>query len=162
MKNLNRYLLVAVFTIFSAVAAFARNDAMNLFFEKCAKQKDLETVLVNKELLQMADNVDFGLMGVKNIINKIEFIGIVTADKKAEIPKLAKLVDENFPSTVEKSLYRVLMSVNEDNEQTQILQSEIPWGGMNTFVIITRDPSEMTVVVIYGSLTMSDISTLKL
>lgn len=163
MKTFYRYLLLCLVVVSATIAAKAENPKdVTLFFEQCSQRSAFQTVLVNKELLKMVDNVDFGVEGINGLLGKIETIGIVTTEKKNDVPKLVSLTDEFFPSGFEKGRYKILMSVNEDGENTKILQSVVQWYGLNTFVIITREPSEMTVVVIYGSLTMADVSKLKL
>lgn len=164
MKNFYRYLLAAVVAVACSLAAKAATppQEMRLFFEECSKYDKFETVIVDRELLQMADNVNFGLMGVKDILGKIETIGIVTTEDKKAVVALRGIADKHFNSSATHGNYNVLMSAKEDDEQTQILQSENKTLNKNTFVIINREPSEMTVVVIYGNLTTNDIKKLKL
>lgn len=162
MKNFYRILLAAVVAFGCSMSAKADNPIeMKRFFDECSKNNNFETVMVNKELLKLADNANFGIMGVKEILGKIETIGIATTDEKKFVPILTSIADKYF-SASDNGNYDVLLTSNEDNEQTKILVSRNKTDNKNTFVIITREPSEMTVVVIYGTLSMNDIKKLKL
>lgn len=96
------------------------------FFDKCSDNKSFTTVLVKKELLKKADITTLDMMDVKSIFNKLDVIGIVTAENKNSVSKLAKLVKDYFDTNLNNGAYNTLMSVAEDGEQTKILQFKKP------------------------------------
>jgi len=164
MKKLHHFLLTALLLLGCALGANAQSQQAQTFFEKCSKEKFLTTVFVNKELLKTADNIDFSMMGVESIFDKLDVIGIVSAEQKNIVPKLAAIVKDSFDASVQNGNYKVIMTVTEGDEQTKILQLKHydTERGKNEFVIVQREESEMTVVVICGKLSISDINKLKL
>lgn len=144
----------------TSVTANAENlQCVNTFFSACAQQKELTTVMVTKELLNLTNNTSISSMIDKNILNKINTIGIVTAEKKTDVTKLRGLTNTYL---LHSGQFETLMISTDDEEQTRIWKSKEPFKDLNTFVVMTRDADEMTVVVIYGNITISDIAKLKL
>lgn len=163
MNKILRYVLLAVMVSCGAMSTKAENPSdIQQFIELCSYEKGLETVFVNKELLKMANNFDLNRMVGNNLLYKIETIGIVEADSKKEVSKLEAITSLAFKSEGKEALYSVVMALNEDGNQTKILELNRKWNGKNVYVIQTKESNEMTVVVIYGSLTLADVSKLKL
>lgn len=131
----------------SAFAASAQSD----FFRECEEMNDVETVYISKTMLHLvglmkveADDFDFS-----GLVRKLESIEIVNAEGDAA-KALASKADSGFKG------YEKLMAVKDSNDNVDILYKNIA-KDHNSFVIVAREPDELSVVVLDGNLTADDV-----
>ncbi|MDE6525663.1 MAG: DUF4252 domain-containing protein [Muribaculaceae bacterium] len=112
---------------------------------------EVETVYISKTMLHLvglmkveADDFDFS-----GLVRKLESIEIVNAEGDAA-KALASKADSGFKG------YEKLMAVKDSNDNVDILYKNID-KDHNSFVIVAREPDELSVVVLDGNLTADDV-----
>ena len=153
---MKQFFLILTLVLLSAAEVFAQSK----FYTACQEKSDkFETVFIGKAMLRMVgqskmnvNNMNFGA-----VVNKINSISIITAEEKKNVAELEKIAKSFFSQATG---FELLMDVTEDGEHVKILGRENV-NSENTYVLLTTESQEMTVIEMTGTLTADDIQRLK-
>lgn len=125
--------------------------AETTIFDRYADTDGVTTVYISKAMLSMMPNLKTEGMQVSEFASKLDYIRILTCEKKSLIPKIkkdaARLVSEG---------YEMLMQVNDEGEKVDVYMKSLT-GNKNEYLLCVTEPSEITLIVISGNITTEDI-----
>jgi len=125
--------------------------AQSAFFRYCEDMENVETVYISKTMLHLVGlmKVDTENFDLNSLVRKLDSVEIVEAGGTQAVA-LEKKAATNFHN------YEKLMTVKDDSENVDILYKRVD-KEHNTFVIMTREPSELVIVILTGTLTPEDV-----
>ena len=130
-------------------------------FADIASNDDVTSVYIGKTMLKMAGSVggDFSDdIDVKSLIKDLNSIEILTCEKASVVKKIAPGIEQRIVSLNAD----VLMEANEDNENVVIYGTPDPQdeNKISNLIIYTREPGELNLVVLNGSIDMAQVSSM--
>lgn len=144
--------LLALMMIGAALVASAQGK----FFEECENLDNVTTVYIGKAMIRM---VSGSLDDVKSKINlsgmsrKIDSLVIISSETTESARKVEALAGNSF--STDKG-YEILMKVTDDDTKMRIVYKSLG-GNRNEYVMIVREHSEVSYIIITGSLTPEDV-----
>ncbi len=145
--------MIFAIAMITAVAASAQTP----FFKKCEDAKGITTVLVTKAMLKMAGkmggNAQMDSFAKSLVGEKLDCVEVITSDNAEGFKFLSKQI-KMFDK---KNGYNMLMKVNDDGDDVKILSSDLG-DGKSRYVVIAAEPSEMSVIIMEGTLTLEDVT----
>ena len=141
-----KILISALIVAFAAIGA----SAQSAFFKECEKLPGVQPVYISKLMLGMASKtgVKAGNVDVTSLVGKLDGLEIINAEGDA-VKKLEKKLGP-------LSDYETLISVNDDDENVQILFKDLG-NGRSEFRIVAREPDELSVIIFPGTMTMEEV-----
>ena len=94
-----------------------------------------------------ADGIDIG-----SVASKLDNIQILSCEKQEVVP----LIRQELKYINPKNGYEELMKVNDEGEHTVIYLKET-LGNSKEYILLCDEKKELTVVILKGSLSLSDI-----
>lgn len=147
---MKRKMIALVTAIIIAMTAQAQRP----FFKKCENVKGVTTVYISNAMLKMAGNIEgLGVSDKSLLSKKIDNVQIVNSENSEGRAYLDKHLGMISP---EKG-YEILMKINEDDENVTIYRQDLD-KKKSRFVVITKEPDEISVVTIEGAMTIEDVS----
>lgn len=147
---MKRKMIVLVTAIIIAMTAQAQSP----FFKKCENVKGVTTVYISKAMLKMAGNIEgLGVSDKSLLSQKIDNVQIVNSENSEGRAYL----DKHLGMISHEKGYEILMKINEDDENVTIYRQELD-KKKSRFVVITKEPDEISVVTIEGAMTIEDVS----
>lgn len=145
---MKRFYIFVVLTLCLFVNAFSQDD----FFKKFADREDITSVYISKSMLRLMPNVQADGIDVGSVASKLDNIQILSCEKQEVVP----LIRQELKYISPKNGYEELMKVNDEGEHTVIYLKETP-GHSKEYILLCDEKKELTVVILKGSLSLSDI-----
>lgn len=146
-----------VFVLLTLLCSFS-GFAQGKFFEECENIPDVTTVYVSKAMMKMVScslsdvNSKIDLSGMSR---KIDSLVIINAETSASAKKVEMLAGDSFSAA---KGYEILMKVTDSDSRMRIMYRSLG-KDMNEYVMIVREDSEVSYIIIKGSLTPEDVQT---
>lgn len=141
---------IIVVTVLSLLAQIALSQ--DALFRKYEDAKGVESVYVSKALLSLAaGSLNVGDLDLKTVVGKIDHIRVLNC----EDGQTAQRIKADALAELKKGRHTELLRRREGDEQTYIYVRKN--GGMNEFVLLNVESTEVQVVNITGTLTVEDI-----
>lgn len=140
-----------IFLLF-VLCLFVNALAQDSFFRKFADREDITSVYISKSMLRMMPNVQTGGIDIGGVASKLDNLQILSCEKPEVIPQIRK--ELTFLNT--RNGYEELMKVNDAGEHTVIYMKEHS-GEAKEYVLLCDEKRELTVVILKGSLSLTDI-----
>jgi hypothetical protein len=151
MKTKN--LLVTICLLCSIITG-AQNNAMNKLFDKYENEDDITTISISKAMFKMfPNNINTGHVNIKNIINKIESIRLISSDKT----DLKEKMKVEFKSLINKDKgYEELIRIKDDktNITFNVKRKD---ESINELIMLINDENDFVVIYILGNFTLNEI-----
>lgn len=145
---MKRFYIFIVLTLCLFVKAFSQDD----FFKKFADREDITSVYISKSMLRLMPNVQADGIDIGSVASKLDNIQILSCEKQEVVP----LIRQELKYINPKNGYEELMKVNDEGEHTVIYLKETP-GHSKEYILLCDEKKELTVVILKGSLSLSDI-----
>ncbi|MCM1355508.1 MAG: DUF4252 domain-containing protein [Staphylococcus sp.] len=147
MKRLFTLILLVVSIMIPAMA-------QNVILKKCEKIKELTTVYISKQMLEMAANAGVANAGAFDMLtNKLDEVIIVNSENVKGISILTKMRSDFTP----KKGYEVLMQINDGKDNIVIYRSK-KTDTKNEYIVSVLEEKEAVLIVVTGNLTMEDLT----
>lgn len=155
MKSIASIIVALLAIVFTAGCSAQKQ------FADIASNDDVTSVYIGKTMLKMAGSVggDFSDdIDIKAMINDLNSIEILTCEKASVVKKIAPTIEKRI-ATLNAD---VLMEANEDNENVIIYGTPDPQNEnkISNLIIYTREPGELNVVVLNGSIDIAQVSAM--
>ncbi len=124
-------------------------------FERLADIKGVEVVYISKSLLGMMPNMNMPGINIGNVAAKLEGLQIFSAEQKNAVKSLKSESDR----LVKNGKYETAMFVKDDDSKTVFYIKKIS-NKQSEMLMVTEEPSEITVIRFLGNFTMQDIQDL--
>ncbi len=145
---------IALFLI--SVCVVSAQDFASTFLNKHA-DKDLEVVSIGKQMLSMVSGMSANDQELKEAIQGLESIKIITSDVKECAQKSFK---NAYAMLTKKSAgFEEVMSVKEENEETYIMTREES-GVVKDLVFISSDSGSFNMICLSGVINMATLAKL--
>lgn len=146
--------------ILAMAVLLAMSAAAQTTLGQVVKQRQIEgvsTIIMGKSLFRLLGkgSVGVGPMGgvnVDKLVNKLDRIEVISAEKKSAVKELRKLIEPIFKSID----YDVIIDVAEEKEHTLVAVKEHT-DGKNEIVLVSDEGKEINVVVMLGCITLDDL-----
>lgn len=150
---MKKQILTLAVSIMAAVALTATSFAQSPLFKVCEKIKGTTTVYISNAMLGMLKGSDIsGRMEFGSLMDKIDHLEIISA----ETPEAVKRLNAETDIFTPQNGYELLINTKDDDESVNISMKK-GRDGMNTYVILAREPDESSVILLYGTMTMGDV-----
>jgi hypothetical protein len=126
--------------------------AQDALFRKYADVNGISTVYISKSMFRMMPNIKAGNKDISRISSKIDKMQILNCERPSLIPSVKRVAK----STYKKGKYEDVMQINENGEHTVIYQKLHP-NGKHEFVLFCEEKDELSIINIFGSVTLSEI-----
>lgn len=126
--------------------------AQDSLFKKFADRDDITSVYISKSMLRLMPNVQTDGIDIGGVASKLDNIQILSCEKPEIIPQIRK--ELTYLNT--QNGYEELMKVNDAGEHTVIYQKECA-GDTKEYVLLCDEKRELTVVILKGNLSLTDI-----
>lgn len=145
---MKRFYILFLLALCLSVKAFSQDS----FFEKFADREDVTSVYISKSMLRLMPNVQADGIDIGNIASKLNNIQILSCEKQEAIPQIRKELQYINP----QNGYEELMKVNDEGEHIRIYMKE---GSQEAreYVLLCDEKKELTVVILKGNLSLTDI-----
>lgn len=156
MKTITSLLVALLAMVFSTSCSAQKQ------FADIASNKDVSSVYVGKAMLKMAQSVITTDMtdgiDIKSLIKDLNSIEILSCDNGSVVKKIASDVEKRIVTLNAN----VLLETNEDNESVVIYGTPDPKdeNKISNLIIYSREPSELNLVVLNGSIDMAAVASL--
>lgn len=149
-----------IFTLLLALLSTVGAMAQSKIYDKVRNDSDFETVYVGKAMLQMAKGTSMNINGMdlNSMMDRLESIAVINTDKSAGCKKLKELVAKELTP---KKGYDIMMETKEDDESTVIYNRAIN-KETNEYVLVSIESDEVSVIIITGSITPSELKNMSL
>jgi len=124
-------------------------------FDKLADIKGVEVVYISKSLLGMMPKMNMSGVNIGSVASKLTGLQIFTAEKGGAF----KTLKSESGKLVKKGKYETVMFVKDDDSKTVFYLRKLD-DKESELLMITEEPSEISVIRLMGSFTIKDIQGL--
>lgn len=141
-----------ILAILFAIAIVAANAQVSKLFERYSDTEGVTSVYISKAMLRMMPDIRTNGLEFNDMTEKLNSIRVLTTENTDLANKMGKELD----SEIKKDSYELLLSANDDGAKANIyLKTEST--GISHYLIIARESSELSIVLISGTITPADI-----
>lgn len=144
---MKRFLFILL-TLCLCVDTFSQDS----FFRKFADHEDITSVYISKSMLRLMPDMQTGGIDIGRVSSKLDNIQILSCEKQEVIPQIRKELTYISP----QNGYEELMKVNDAGEHIVIYLKENT-GEPKEYVLLCDEKKELTVVILKGNLSITDI-----
>lgn len=145
---MKRFYITAILALICTIASHAQT-----IFDQYADTEGVTTVYISKTMLSMMPNMKTSGVNIGPIASKLDNIRILTCEDDKLLPKLRK---ETL--SLGKG-YEQLMKVTDDGDNVDIFMKSLA-GGKTEYVVRVSEKSGLTVILISGTITPTDIQSM--
>ena len=162
MKKFINQIVVVTLLILSA-GAFAQSP-IDKVYEKYAGKDGFTSVNISKEMFQMFSqmnaNKDTSAQAMKKMMDQLSGLKVLTFNADSLNPGKAAAVYSEFASLFPASIYKELMTVNDDGENIRFLTKQEKNGKVGEMVMLMKGKKECVILSLTGNIDLSTISSL--
>ena len=140
-----------IFSLLFSIAVISASAQISAVFDRYTDMKDVNSVYISKTMIRMMGGTKSNTM-FPDGLDKVDAIRILST----EVPKFAEKISGEVYTEVKKEKYEIIAQIKEDGDRTTIYQ-RTDNDGVNYFLIVVQEPSELNVISVTGSLTPEDI-----
>lgn len=115
----------------------------------------VKSVYISKAMLSLMPSLDVDGVDIGKTATKLDNIQILSTEKTDIREKMSKEVK----ALASKGKVEELMRVKEDGENVHIYMKDLG-NKKNEFILFNDDKDELTIIIITGSLTLTDIQNI--
>lgn len=145
---MKRFYITAILAIICTIASHAQT-----IFDRYADTEGVTTVYISKTMLSMMPNMKTNGVNIGPIASKLDNIRILTCEDDKLLPKLRKETQSLGNG------YEQLMKVTDDGDNVDIFMKSLA-GGKTEYVVRVSEKSGLTVILISGAITPTDIQSM--
>ncbi|MBP3713721.1 MAG: DUF4252 domain-containing protein [Phocaeicola sp.] len=123
--------------------------------EKFTDMDGVKSVYISKAMLSLMPSLDVDGVDIGKTATKLDNIQILSTEKTDIREKMSKEVK----ALASKGKVEELMRVKEDGENVHIYMKDLG-NKKNEFILFNDDKDELTIIIITGSLTLTDIQNI--
>ena len=146
---------IYIFVLFFTMAVISASAQITAVFDRYADTKGVTSVYISKAMFRMMGDLKTSGMDLNGFGDKLDAIRILNTER----PKLAEKMSSEVSREVKKEGYEILMLANDDGDRTTIYQ-RTDKAGVNHYLIVAQEPSELSIISIEGSITPADIKNM--
>jgi len=156
MKSIASFIVALVAMVFTTSCNAQKQ------FADIASNKDVSSVYISKTMLRLAGSVAGSEIGddidIKSLLKDLNSIEILSCENGSVINKITPDVEKRI---VELKA-NVLLETNEDKESVVIYGTPDPKdeNKISNLIIYSREPGELNLVVLNGSIDMASVSNM--
>jgi len=149
--NMKR-LLFALVLLVSTATTFAQKEFIDYF----GNADGITSIYISKTMIKLLPKLDAGNMDLKKISQKLESVQILTSENNKASARLRKGCRDLF----KRDKYEALMEVKESGKDNATIYLRELSKGRNSYVVFAGDESDLSVIVITGTITIEDIQNI--
>ena len=160
-------------TIIKSLAALAfmlipfltnAQSPVDKIFDKYAGKEGFTTVNISKEmfqmLLSMADDKDTSGREMKKMMGQLSGLKVLTCNADSIKPGQAAAFYNEAAAVFAPSVYKELMTINDDGDNVRFLTKQDGSGKINEMVMLMKGKKEVVVMSLTGIIDLSTVSKL--
>ena len=146
-----------ILTILFALAVISTSAQVSKLFERYSDLKGVTSVYISKTMIGMMPDLSTNGLEFKGMADKLNSIRVLTTENASIADKMGKELDIE----IKKDAYELLLSAN-DNGEKAVIYLKPDANGVNNYLIVAQESSELSIVLISGTLTPADIRKMNL
>ncbi|MDE5969746.1 MAG: DUF4252 domain-containing protein [Muribaculaceae bacterium] len=146
-----------ILSILFILAVVSVNAQVSKIFEQYSDSKGVTSVYISSTMLRMIPDLKTGDVELKGMTDKLNFIRVLSTEKSDVASKIANELN----SQIKKDSYEILISANDGDEKANIYM-KTDSKGINEYLIVAREPNQLSIVLINGSITPADVQKMNL
>ena len=146
-----------ILTILFALAVISTSAQVSKLVERYSDSKGVTSVYISKTMIGMMPDLSTNGLEFKGMADKLNSIRVLTTENASIADKMGKELD----SEIKKDTYELLLSANDNGEKAVIYLKPDAYG-VNNYLIVAQESSELSIVLISGTLTPADIRKMNL
>ena len=145
-----------ILSILLTLAIFSVSAQVSALFDRYSDAKGVTSIYISKAMFRMMDGFSTGGMDLKGLGDKLNSIRVLNTDKRGISDKM----NAELGKEIVKEGYELLLQANEDGEKNTIYQRKDK-SGVNHYLIVAKEPNEVSFILIEGTITPADIKKMK-
>ncbi len=141
-----------ILTILFALAIVSASAQISKLFERYSDTKGVTSVYISKTMLSMIPDLKTNGLELNGMTQKINSIRVLTTENTDMITRMSNELN----TEIKKDRYEILLSANDDGEKA-VIYLKTDAKGVNDYLIVAQEPTELSIVLISGTLTPADI-----
>ena len=145
-------MILALALLVSTATTFAQKE----FIDHFGNVDGITSIYVSKTMIRLLPKLDAGNMDLKKLSQKLESVQILTSENTKASARLRKGCQDIF----KRDNYEALMEVKESGKDSATIYLRELSKGRNSFVVFAGDESDLSVIVITGTISVEDIQSI--
>lgn len=146
-----------LFSILPVVLCLSTLTAKNLV-EMCDNIPGINTVTINQSMMKL---VEFPSNTTKPVdldalSDRLDLVQIINAEDRMKVREVKEQLTKYMS---DGTSFQVMMKMKDDDENLTMYQRPIA-GDRNEFIVVAEEYNEITIVLLTGTLTISDLANL--
>ncbi len=151
---MKRFYILTTFFVLAVISASAQ---ISKLFERYSDSKDVSYVYISKAMISMMPNIAANDIELKGLTDKLNNIRVLSTENADMVTKINK----ELQAELKKDSYEVLLSANDNGEKAKIyLKTDSK--GINSYLIVAQEAKELSLVLISGTLTPTDVKKINI
>lgn len=141
-----------ILTILFALAVISVSAQVSKLFDQYSDTKGVTSVYISKAMIRMMPDIKTNGLEINGMAEKLNSVRVLTTENPDMVAKMSK----DMNTEIKKDSYEILLSANDNGEKATIyLKTEA--NGINNYLIVAQESRELSIVLISGTLTPTDI-----
>jgi hypothetical protein len=160
MKNMIKSLVVMAAMLMPLF--MQAQSPLDKIYEKYATKNGFTTVNLSKDMFQlftnMADDKDTSTVAFKKAIAQLDGMKVITCNVDSTKPALALAFYDEVAAVFPPSVYKELMTVNDDGNNVRFLTKQDAAGKIREMVMLEKGKKEVVVMNLTGIIDLTTVS----
>lgn len=141
-----------ILSILFALAVISASAQVSKLFDQYSDAKGVTSVYISKTMIRMMPDLSTNGLEFKGMADKLNSIRVLTTENRDIAAKMGNEIN----AEIKKDSYELLLSANDKGEKA-VIYLKTDANGVNNYLIVAQESSELSIVLISGTLTPADI-----